>query len=118
MHFSSRAVFVPHHHLQGHTKGRCWSVSRCIDSGARGKLLVQASVISLLTYSQNLAAEIVAYRTAKHPDYAVLAARIAISNLHKETKKNYSQVVKDLLRCSIISVDRHLIVFFSKPQER
>jgi len=44
----------------------------------------------------NLAAETAAYLTTKHPDYAVLAARIAISNLHKETKKNFSQVVKDL----------------------
>ena len=30
------------------------------------------------------------------PDYAVLAARIVILNLHKETKKNFSQVIKDL----------------------
>ncbi|EGN98576.1 hypothetical protein SERLA73DRAFT_92011 [Serpula lacrymans var. lacrymans S7.3] len=44
----------------------------------------------------NLAAETAAYLTTKHPDYAILAARIAISNLHKETKKNFSQVVKDL----------------------
>jgi len=44
----------------------------------------------------NLAAETAACLTTKHPDYAVLAARIAISNLHKETKKNFSTVVKDL----------------------
>ncbi|KAF8644660.1 hypothetical protein AX16_008320 [Volvariella volvacea WC 439] len=44
----------------------------------------------------NLAAETAAYLTTKHPDYAVLAARIAISNLHKETKKSFSQVIKDL----------------------
>nr|GAT49310.1 ribonucleotide reductase large subunit [Mycena chlorophos] len=44
----------------------------------------------------NLAAETAAYLTTKHPDYAILAARIAISNLHKETKKSFSQVVKDL----------------------
>ena len=43
-----------------------------------------------------MAAETAAYLTTKHPDYAVLAARIAISNLHKETKKNFSQVIKDL----------------------
>ncbi|KAI6123381.1 ribonucleotide reductase [Pisolithus croceorrhizus] len=44
----------------------------------------------------NLAAETAACLTTKHPDYAVLAARIAISNLHKETKKNFSAVMKDL----------------------
>ena len=34
--------------------------------------------------------------TTRHPDYALLAARIAISNLHKETKKVFSQVIEDL----------------------
>ncbi|VDC00418.1 unnamed protein product [Peniophora sp. CBMAI 1063] len=44
----------------------------------------------------NLAAETAAYLTTKHPDYAVLAARIAVSNLHKDTRKNFSHVIKDL----------------------
>ncbi|KAJ6584039.1 ribonucleotide reductase alpha subunit [Mycena vulgaris] len=44
----------------------------------------------------NLAAETAAYLTTKHPDYAILAARIAVSNLHKETKKSFSQVMSDL----------------------
>ncbi|XP_071489647.1 ribonucleoside-diphosphate reductase large subunit-like [Diadema antillarum] len=43
-----------------------------------------------------LAAETAATMTTKHPDYAVLAARIAVSNLHKETKKLFSAVMKDL----------------------
>ena len=46
----------------------------------------------------NLAAETAACLTTKHPDYAILAARIAVSNLHKETKKVFSQVVDDLYR--------------------
>ncbi|XP_042212377.1 ribonucleoside-diphosphate reductase large subunit-like [Homarus americanus] len=44
----------------------------------------------------NLTAETVATMTTKHPDYAVLAARIAVSNLHKETKKCFSEVMTDL----------------------
>ena len=44
----------------------------------------------------NLAAETAAYMTTKHPDYAILAARIAVSNLHKETKKVFSNVIEDL----------------------
>ncbi|SCU82562.1 LANO_0B06722g1_1 [Lachancea nothofagi CBS 11611] len=44
----------------------------------------------------NLAAETCAYMTTIHPDYATLAARIAISNLHKQTVKQFSQVVSDL----------------------
>jgi len=44
----------------------------------------------------NLAAETAATMTTKHPDYATLAARIAVSNLHKETKKVFSEVMDDL----------------------
>ncbi|KAF2809595.1 uncharacterized protein BDZ99DRAFT_417613 [Mytilinidion resinicola] len=44
----------------------------------------------------NLAAETAAYMTVTHPDYAILAARIAVSNLHKQTKKQWSAVVSDL----------------------
>ncbi|XP_060531598.1 ribonucleoside-diphosphate reductase large subunit [Cylas formicarius] len=43
-----------------------------------------------------LAAETAASMTIDHPDYAVLAARIAVSNLHKETKKQFSDVINDL----------------------
>lgn len=38
----------------------------------------------------NLAAEIAASMTTVHPDYAILAARIAVSNLHKETKEKFT----------------------------
>lgn len=44
----------------------------------------------------NLAAEIAATLTVKHPDYAKLAARIAISNLHKTTSKSFSNTMKRL----------------------
>ena len=43
-----------------------------------------------------LAAETAASLTTKHPDYAKLAARIAISNLHKETSKSFSNTMKRL----------------------
>ncbi|MBK6643813.1 MAG: ribonucleoside-diphosphate reductase subunit alpha [Bacteroidetes bacterium] len=44
----------------------------------------------------NLAAEIAVSLTTKHPDYALLASRIAISNLHKNTKKSFSETMRDL----------------------
>ena len=34
--------------------------------------------------------------TTTHPDYAQLAARISVSNLHKNTKKSFSDTMKDL----------------------
>lgn len=43
-----------------------------------------------------LAMETAAALTVKHPDYATLAARIAITALHKETNKSFSQTVKEL----------------------
>ena len=44
----------------------------------------------------NLAAETAAAMTIAHPDYAQLAARIAISNLHKNTKKSFSETMKEM----------------------
>lgn len=44
----------------------------------------------------NLAAETSAYMTTVHPDYAILAARIAVSNLHKNTTKSFSETMKAL----------------------
>src|SRR5688500_16575148 len=46
--------------------------------------------------SDNLAAEIAATLTTKHPDFAKLAARIAVSNLHKVTSKSFSNTMKRL----------------------
>lgn len=43
-----------------------------------------------------LAAETAANLSSVHPDYGLLAARVAVSNLHKNTSKNFYQVIKDL----------------------
>jgi ribonucleoside-diphosphate reductase alpha chain len=44
----------------------------------------------------NLAAETAASLTTKHPDYALLASRIAVSNLHKNTRKSFSETMRKL----------------------
>jgi len=44
----------------------------------------------------NLAAETCAHMVTVHPDYGLLAARITVSNLHKQTKKVFTDVVQDL----------------------
>lgn len=44
----------------------------------------------------NLAAEIAVDMTGIHPDYAVLAARISVSNLQKETHDKFSDVMQEL----------------------
>ncbi len=55
----------------------------------------------------NLAAETAAYMTTIHPDYAILAARIAVSNLHKQTTKQFSQVSKELYEYVNPKTDKH-----------
>ncbi len=48
------------------------------------------------TELDNLAAETAASLTITHPDYAILASRIAVSNLHKNTTKSFSQTMQNL----------------------
>jgi len=48
------------------------------------------------TELDSLAAEVCASLTVKHPEYAILAARIAISNLHKTTSQSFSNTMKRL----------------------
>ncbi|MEP7321117.1 MAG: ribonucleoside-diphosphate reductase subunit alpha [Saprospiraceae bacterium] len=66
-----------------------------------------------------LAAETAASLATVHPDYALLAARIAVSNLHKETKKSFSETIHDLYQyidpktqqpAGLISKETHDIV--------
>src|SRR5450432_2379467 len=52
------------------------------------------------TELDNLAAETAASLTVKHPDYALLASRIAVSNLHKNTTKSFSHTMKMLHECT------------------
>lgn len=55
----------------------------------------------------NLAAETAAYMTTIHPDYAILAARIAVSNLHKQTTKQFSLVAQTLYEYVNPKTGRH-----------
>jgi ribonucleoside-diphosphate reductase alpha chain len=48
------------------------------------------------TELDNLAAETAASLATKHPDYAILASRIAVSNLHKNTIKSFSETMKNM----------------------
>lgn len=52
------------------------------------------------TELDNLAAETAASLTTRHPDYALLASRIAVSNLHKNTTKSFSETMQALYDCT------------------
>lgn len=73
----------------------------------------------------NLAAETAASMATIHPDYALLAARIAVSNLHKETHKSFSKVIDELHkyvdpktgeRAGLISDHIHKIILKNKDR--
>lgn len=68
-----------------------------VDAVDIAKVVIQGIYNDITTTElDNLAAETAASMTSKHPDYAILAARIAVSNLHKNTKKNFSETIEDL----------------------
>ena len=60
------------------------------------------------TELDNLAAETAASLTVKHPDYALLASRIAVSNLHKNTTKSFSHTMKLLYQCTDSKTGKYL----------
>ncbi|KAJ2021394.1 ribonucleotide-diphosphate reductase subunit rnr1 [Coemansia sp. RSA 455] len=68
-----------------------------VDSAAVAQKVISGVYQGVTTVElDNLAAETAAYMTVQHPDYAQLAARIAISNLQKETHDKFSDIIKDL----------------------
>ncbi len=75
----------------------CYGLNPIIDP-LKIAMKVIEGVFDGVTTSQldTLAAEIAATNTTTHPDYALLASRIAIGNLHKNTKKSFSQTISDL----------------------
>ena len=57
----------------------------------------------------SLAAETCAYMAVVHPDFSKLAARIAVSNLHKETKESFKEVADLLFFCKDKGEDAALL---------
>jgi len=75
----------------------CYSLDPLVDSVSVTMKVIEGLYDGVTTVElDNLAAEIAASNTTKHPDYALLASRIAVSNLHKNTKKSFSETLKDL----------------------
>ncbi len=78
-------------------KTLCYGLNDLVDP-VRVAMRVIEGLYDGVTTSEldNLAAEISATMTTTHPDYAQLASRISVSNLHKNTKKSFSSTMKDL----------------------
>ena len=74
-----------------------WGLDESIDASKIAKK-VCGRIYSGISTKQldEFAAEIAAHMITEHNDYGLLAARIEVSNLHKETKKKFSDVIEDL----------------------
>ncbi|GGH67530.1 MAG: ribonucleoside-diphosphate reductase subunit alpha [Bacteroidetes bacterium] len=98
----------------------CYGLSPLTDPTAVAMRVIEGLYDGVTTSElDSLAAEIAASMTIKHPDYAKLAARIAVSNLHKNTTKSFSETMNDLheyvnpktgLHSPLIADDVHEII--------
>ena len=83
--------------ITARVKKLCYELNPLVDP-VRVAMRVIEGLYDGVTTSEldNLASETAATMTTSHPDYAKLAARISVSNLHKNTKKSFSETMKDL----------------------
>jgi ribonucleoside-diphosphate reductase alpha chain len=101
-------------------KKLCYGLSPLVSSEQVAMKVIEGIYDGVTTSElDNLAAEVAAANAIQHPDYALLASRIAVSNLHKNTNKSFSAVMKDLYeyvdpktgeRASLISDEVHQII--------
>jgi len=78
-------------------KKLCYGLNELVDPLKVAMRVIEGLYDGVTTSElDNLAAEVSATMTTSHPDYAKLAARISVSNLHKNTKKTFSEVMTDL----------------------
>jgi ribonucleoside-diphosphate reductase alpha chain len=75
----------------------CYGLSELVDPVKISMKVIEGLYDGVTTSElDSLAAEVAASMTTNHPDYALLAARIAVSNLHKNTDKSFSRTMKKL----------------------
>ena len=78
-------------------KKLCYGLNEMVDAVKVAMRVIEGLYDGVTTSElDNLAAETAAAMTVTHPDYAQLAARIAVSNLHKNTKKSFSETMNDM----------------------
>jgi ribonucleoside-diphosphate reductase alpha chain len=75
----------------------CYGLNNLVDPVKISMRVIEGLYDGVTTSElDNLAAEVAATMTTSHPDHAKLAARISVSNLHKSTKKSFSETMEDL----------------------
>jgi len=115
-----RKELVQFDKITARIKKMCYSLHENVDP-VRIAMRVIEGVYDGVTTTEldNLAAEVAATNAVSHPDYANLASRIAVSNLHKSTKKSFAETMCDLYNyvdpitgdpASLIAEDVHEII--------
>ncbi|MGB2227969.1 MAG: ribonucleoside-diphosphate reductase subunit alpha [Flavobacteriales bacterium] len=78
-------------------KKLCYGLHDAVDPAKVAMRVIEGVYDGVTTTElDNLAAEVAATNAVTHPDYASLASRIAVSNLHKATKKSFTETMEDL----------------------
>jgi len=115
-----RKELVQFDKITARIKKMCYSLHENVDP-VRIAMRVIEGVYDGVTTTEldNLAAEVAATNAVSHPDYANLASRIAVSNLHKSTKKSFADTMCDLYNyvdpitgdpASLLAEDVHEII--------
>ena len=78
-------------------KKLCYGLNQLVDPTKVAMRVIEGLYDGVTTSElDNLAAEVAATMTVQHPDFALLASRIAVSNLHKATDKSFSNTMEKL----------------------
>lgn len=81
--------------ITARVKKLCYGLDPLVDATAMTMKVIEGIYDGVTTTElDNLAAEVAATMTVRHPDYAQLASRIAVSNLHKNTRKSFSETMR------------------------
>jgi ribonucleoside-diphosphate reductase alpha chain len=115
-----RKELVKFDKITARVKKLCYGLNVAVDPTTVAMKVIEGVYDNVTTTElDNLAAEIAATNTVSHPDYALLASRIAVSNLHKNTKKSFSDTMLDLFEyidpitgenASLLAEDVHEII--------
>ena len=83
--------------ITARVKKLCYGLHQKVDPVSVAMRVIEGVYDGVTTSElDNLAAEVAATNAVNHPDYAQLASRIAVSNLHKTTHKSFSEVMRSL----------------------
>jgi ribonucleoside-diphosphate reductase alpha chain len=115
-----RRELVQFDKITARIKKLCYSLHESVDPQRIAMRVIEGVYDGVTTTElDNLAAEVAATSAVTHPDYASLASRIAVSNLHKSTKKSFAETIDELYNyidpvtgdpASLIAEDVHEII--------